>query len=407
MALKKTNGAAGGGIVKPKLVIDGGGVIKKSKVSRAALETLTNQTNQIKLGEAEPSAVASNPGVVALRKCRNTKKGGSKKAVVTKNKGRRSQPEPMDVDEDGAVSLPQFSEDLWVFPEGVVDVDQEDGDDPQAASDYVQHIYGYLWQLEQRFPVPEDHLSGSRISARMRSVLVNWLSEIQVQFKLLQETLHLTVDILDRYLAVEASKLQYKQLQLVGVSSMLVACKYEEMYVPEVGDFVYITDNSYDADAILSMELKILRVLNFGLGKPTAINFVRRNSKAGSVHLVHHTLAKYIAEECFISYPLASVKPSEKAAAALLVSLKLSNPKTELSQLWDATLSFYSGYSLASLVSTSSLISGRLLQVTDSKFQAAYNKYNCASKGHVSRIPAMHQEVLHQLMANGASGISR
>jgi len=391
LALKKTNvGGGAGGIVKPKLIGDGA---KKSKVSRAALENLAVQTNRIRLDDAEPLSKA-------VRKCSRKVKKAVKATGKTGKGSRRSvAPEPMEVD---VLSLPEMGRSAAdVIPEGVDNVDWEDRNDPQAASDYVQHIYGYLRQLEDQFPVPDDHLSGSRITVRMRSTLINWLSEIQTQFKLLQETLYLTVDILDRYLAVEASKLQYKHLQLVGVSAMLVACKYEEMYVPEVGDFVYVTDNAYEAKEILATELKILRVLNFNLGKPTAINFVRRNSKAGSVHLVHHNLAKYILEECFISYPLAPVKPSEKAAAALLVSLKVNSSKTDLSELWDANLTFYSGYSLQSLMPTAALIAGRLLDVSaGSKFQAAYNKYNCASKGHVSRIPSMHIETLQDFANN-------
>ena len=54
------------------------------------------------------------------------------------------------------------------------------------------------------------------------------------------------MNIVDACLLLLAGQLQYKSLQLVGVSSMLIACKYEEMYVPEVNDFVFITDQAYD-----------------------------------------------------------------------------------------------------------------------------------------------------------------
>lgn len=379
MKLRKTS--AGGGIVKAKVA---GEVTKKAKVSRVALENLTAQTNQIKLGD--------DPVVMAVvRKGRDRRALVGKKAVTSKKV--KTSPEPMDVDLGGIMAL--LDDACDVIPDDVTNVDAEDTNDPQAASENVQEIYAYLRQLEDRYPVTEDHLSGSRISVRMRAVLINWLADVHSQFKLLQETLYLTVDILDRFLSAEASKMQYKQLQLVGVSSMLVACKYEEMYVPEVGDFVYITDNAYDSSAILSMELKILRVLDFNLGKPTAINFVRRNSKTGSVQLMEHSLAKYILEECFTVYPLASVKPSQKAAAALLVSLKLSSPKADLASLWDANLAFYSGYSLSALASTTALISGRLIEVQKcTKYRAAFAKYDSASKGHASRIPARSIDAL-------------
>ena len=64
---------------------------------------------------------------------------------------------------------------------------------------------------------------------------------------------------------------------------MLIASKYEEMYAPEVSDFVYITDNAYTKKDILEMEGIILHALNFSFGKPLCLHFLRRNSKAGQV----------------------------------------------------------------------------------------------------------------------------
>lgn len=83
------------------------------------------------------------------------------------------------------------------------------------------------------------------------------------------------------------------KLQLVGVAAMLVAAKYEEIYAPEVKDFVYITDRAYTEKEILKMEIKILSVLQFDLGRPLPLHFLRRASKAGGVEAITHTLAKY------------------------------------------------------------------------------------------------------------------
>jgi len=73
------------------------------------------------------------------------------------------------------------------------------------------------------------------------------------------------------------------RLQLVGVASMWIAAKYEEMYAPEVVDFVYITDNAYTKSEIREMECRILKALGFELGRPLPLHFLRRNSKAGEV----------------------------------------------------------------------------------------------------------------------------
>ena len=82
------------------------------------------------------------------------------------------------------------------------------------------------------------------------------------------------------------------KLQLVGVTSMWIASKYEEMYAPEVADFVYITDNAYSKQDIRDMEQLILRKLDFSMGKPLCLHFLRRDSKAGQVQTLdtHVTL---------------------------------------------------------------------------------------------------------------------
>ena len=86
----------------------------------------------------------------------------------------------------------------------------------------------------------------------MRGILVDWLSEVHLKFKLVPETLYLSVNLIDRYL--EKELVQRSHLQLIGVTAMLIASKYEEIYAPEVKDFVYITDKAYSKDQILQLE---------------------------------------------------------------------------------------------------------------------------------------------------------
>lgn len=86
----------------------------------------------------------------------------------------------------------------------------------------------------------------------MRSILIDWLVEVHLKFKLVPESLYLTVNLIDRYL--EREQVHRSKLQLLGVTAMLIACKYEEIYPPIVKDFVYITDNAYTKEEILEQE---------------------------------------------------------------------------------------------------------------------------------------------------------
>jgi cyclin B len=114
----------------------------------------------------------------------------------------------------------------------------------------------------------------------MRAILVDWLIEVHFKFKLLPETLFLTINLIDRYL--DKAPVHRTKLQLVGAASMLIASKYEEIYAPEVKDFVFITDKAYTKEEILKMEYSILSLLNFNVCTPSAYRFLERFSKVAN-----------------------------------------------------------------------------------------------------------------------------
>ena len=83
----------------------------------------------------------------------------------------------------------------------------------------------------------------------------------------------------------QVTSISKNKLQLVGVTAMLIASKYEEMYAPEVRDFVYITDNTYSTMDIKAMEREMLKTLDYSFGNPLCLHFLRRNSRAGDVSM--------------------------------------------------------------------------------------------------------------------------
>ncbi len=104
--------------------------------------------------------------------------------------------------------------------------------------------------------------------------------QVHLKFKLMTETLYLTVNLIDRYLSVQS--VSRKNLQLVGVTALLLAAKYEEIWAPEVNDFVHISDNAYTREQILHMEKTMLNTLQFNLTVPTPYVFVARCLKAAA-----------------------------------------------------------------------------------------------------------------------------
>lgn len=63
------------------------------------------------------------------------------------------------------------------------------------------------------------------------------------------------------------------------MTSLLIACKYEEIYPPELKDFVFITDKAYTKDDVLAMEFSILSALSFEVTFPTSNRFIERYMK--------------------------------------------------------------------------------------------------------------------------------
>jgi cyclin B len=122
-----------------------------------------------------------------------------------------------------------------------VDADDDDGADPNLCSEYVNDIYAYLRQLEEEQSVRPKYLQGREVTGNMRAILIDWLIQVQMKFRLLQETMYMTLSMTDRF--VQNSCVPKKMLQLVGVTAMFIASNYEEMHPPEIGDFTFGTNN--------------------------------------------------------------------------------------------------------------------------------------------------------------------
>lgn len=139
------------------------------------------------------------------------------------------------------------------------DIDERDTDDPLCVTSYVQDMYEHFRTKEGSTSVRPVYMEDQQyINERMRSILVDWLVEVHLKFKLVPETLYLTVNIIDRYL--EKTEVTRPKLQLVGVTALLIASKYEEIYPPELRDLVYICDRAYSKNEVRIIHLLYLIV---------------------------------------------------------------------------------------------------------------------------------------------------
>lgn len=155
--------------------------------------------------------------------------------------------------------------------------------------------------------------------------MIDWLIEVHLKFKLVPESLYLTVNLIDRYL--EKEQVNRQKLQLVGVTSMLIACKYEEIYPPIVKDFVYITDNAYTKEEILEMERRMLQVLDFNIQITSSFRFLERYVKIAKADPLIFNLSRYLIELSLLNCKMLRFSNSNIAASALYLSQKMTrNP---------------------------------------------------------------------------------
>lgn len=217
------------------------------------------------------------------------------------------------------------------------DLDEEDADDPLMVSEYVVGIFDYLSVLERKTLPDAQYLQWQRnIRPKMRLILVDWMVEVHLRFRLLPETLFLAINIMDRFMLREL--VQVERLQLLATGLLFIAAKYEEVYLPSVKSYAYVTDGGYDEEMILEAEKYILQALEYDLLYPNPMNFLRRILKADDYDVQLRTLGKYLLEISVIDHRFIGLLPLMCAAGAMYIARKmLGRPE------WTGNLIHYSG----------------------------------------------------------------
>ncbi|KAL3423413.1 G2/mitotic-specific cyclin-B [Phlyctema vagabunda] len=240
--------------------------------------------------------------------------------------------------------------------------------DTSMVAEYGDEIFSYMRELESKMlPNPHYMDNQAEIQWSMRSVLMDWLIQVHHRFSLLPETLFLCVNYIDRFLSCKVVSLG--KLQLVGATAIFVAAKYEEINCPSVGEIVYMVDGGYTVDEILKAERFMLSMLNFELGWPGPMSFLRRISKADDYDLETRTLAKYFLEVTIMDERFVGSPPSYIAAGAHCLS-RFMLKKGD----WTPAHVFYSEYTWTQLRPLVSMIM-ECCESPQKHHQAVFEKY--------------------------------
>ena len=196
--------------------------------------------------------------------------------------------------------------------------------DSQIPKEYINKIYRNLLMEEEKhisaMPIYKEIKSQKEINLQMRSILVDWIIDVHYKFSFTDETLFMTILIIDRYISIkQISRIKF---QLLGITAMLLACKHEEINVPKVEDFIYITDNAYTKEEVIHMENDILNTLNFELLYPSPIKFYEILSLKFNFDKFQHLLGKYLMESFLIDLNWINYKPSVISCACIYIVMK-------------------------------------------------------------------------------------
>ena len=197
-------------------------------------------------------------------------------------------------------------------------------DNIQIPIEYLDTIYNNLLLEENEgiFPKPEYNYmkKQTEINEQMRSILVDWIIDIHFKFGFTDETLFMTILIIDRYLSIK--KITRSKLQLLGITALMISCKHEEIDLPKTDDFIYITDNAYLKDEVFKMENDILNLFKFNLLFPSPIKFYEMLSFNFNFNKKQFYMGKYLMETFLIDIKNIKYKASVISCACVYIVMK-------------------------------------------------------------------------------------
>ena len=221
------------------------------------------------------------------------------------------------------------------------------------------------------------------INTKMRSILIDWLIDVHYKFGFTDETLFLTVSIIDRYISV--SQISRANFQLLGITALMIACKHEEIDLPKIDDFIYITDHAYVKNEVLKMEYDVLNKLNFSFLYPSPIKFYEYLSLHFNFDKKMHMLGKYLMESFLLDVKNFKYKPYIISCSCAYIVMKFF----KLNNYYEAyNKKFYNveggEYSEANVKECARDICYLVDNINKTNFQACIKKYSKVEQENVA-----------------------
>ncbi|WFD19921.1 B-type cyclin [Malassezia caprae] len=274
-------------------------------------------------------------------------------------------------------------------------LDTEEARDLSMVAEYAQDIFAYMGCCERESMANPNYMDfQDEIQWHMRATLIDWLLQVHTRYHMLPETLWIAVNLVDRFLSARIVSLA--KLQLVGVTAMFIAAKYEEILAPSVEEFVFMTDGGYSREEILKGERIVLSTLDFNVSTYCSpYSWVRRISKADDYDIQTRTLCKCLMEITLFHYLFLRVRPSMIAAIGMYLAKRM------LGGVWDDAFVYYARFTEAQLLPGANLLLEKLLE-PGFEDQFVYKKY--ASKKFLkASIYARHWALRHPTLTSASA----
>jgi len=184
-------------------------------------------------------------------------------------------------------------------------------------------MHRYRQQIMEYYDGLDKSVDYSTISIplEMRSLLIDWIISICERLSISDDALYLSIYLIDRFLI--ASTISSTKIQLVGVTALLIAAKYEEVLCPDIASFIMLIDHAYTDEDIKRAEKYMLHVLGYKIEYVNPLIFLRRASKANNYEMVSRKMGKYFLEIMMVYPQFLGFSKNVIGSTAMYLSRKI------------------------------------------------------------------------------------